>query len=147
MSDIAETEFVAGARVLAVLRPRAIPPERSRRRSDSGLPPLLDPTADPYRLLDGTLVANDWNDLTSGAIANAINVSESGSIIGALRSIVTVVGINQMQLLMLMMMNGYKILFIQMNFHVIYYLIVHVYVNIILMQINLMIFVHLMIVQ
>ncbi len=38
-------------------------------------------SSDPYRLLDGTLVANDWNDLTSGSISNAINVTESGSIL------------------------------------------------------------------
>jgi hypothetical protein len=38
-------------------------------------------STDPYRLLDGTLVANDWNDLTSGSIANAINVTEIGSIL------------------------------------------------------------------
>lgn len=60
VADLAETEFVTGSRVLAVLRPRQIPPERSRRKADRGLPPLLDPTADPYRLLASHLsVAGD----------------------------------------------------------------------------------------
>jgi hypothetical protein len=30
----------------------------------------------PYRLLDGTLVANDWNDLTSGGLRHAIDRDE-----------------------------------------------------------------------
>jgi hypothetical protein len=33
----------------------------------------------PYRLLDGTLVANDWADLTDGSIAHAIDVDETGT--------------------------------------------------------------------
>jgi Mrp family chromosome partitioning ATPase len=56
VADLAETEFVTGARVLAVLRPRTIPPERARRRSDRNLPPVLDPTSDAYRLLASHLV-------------------------------------------------------------------------------------------
>src|SRR6185503_20116494 len=38
-------------RVLAVVRPREIPPERARRKADLRLPPLIDPTSDAYRLL------------------------------------------------------------------------------------------------
>lgn len=30
----------------------------------------------PYRLLDGTIVANDWNDLTSGGLRHAIDRDE-----------------------------------------------------------------------
>jgi hypothetical protein len=51
VSDLQEAERVTGARVLAVIRPRAIPPERARRKADLRLPPLIDPTSDAYRLL------------------------------------------------------------------------------------------------
>ena len=51
VSDLQEAERVTGARVLAVLRPRVIPPERARRKADLRLPPLLDPTSDAYRIL------------------------------------------------------------------------------------------------
>src|SRR5262249_4605358 len=51
VSDLVETELLTGARVMAVLRPRVIPPERARRKADQRLPALLDPTADAYRLL------------------------------------------------------------------------------------------------
>ena len=51
VSDLQEAERVTGARVLAVLRPRVIPPERARRKADLRLPPLIDPTSDAYRIL------------------------------------------------------------------------------------------------
>jgi hypothetical protein len=51
VSDLQEAERVTGARVLAVVRPREIPPERTRRKADLRLPPLIDPTSDAYRLL------------------------------------------------------------------------------------------------
>jgi hypothetical protein len=51
VSDLQEAERVTGARVLAVIRPRAVPPERARRKADLRLPPLIDPTSDAYRLL------------------------------------------------------------------------------------------------
>lgn len=51
VSDLQEAERVTGARVLAVLRPRIIPPERARRKADLRLPPLIDPTSDAYRIL------------------------------------------------------------------------------------------------
>lgn len=51
VSDLQEAERVTGARVLAVVRPRVIPPERARRKADRRLPPLIDPTSDAYRLL------------------------------------------------------------------------------------------------
>jgi len=51
VSDLQEAERVTGARVLAVIRPREIPPERTRRKADLHLPPLIDPTSDAYRLL------------------------------------------------------------------------------------------------
>jgi hypothetical protein len=33
----------------------------------------------PYRRVDGVVVANDWADLVDGAIANAIDLTESGA--------------------------------------------------------------------
>lgn len=36
----------------------------------------------PYRLVNGVLVANDWNQLTSGSILHPINVTEQGSVVG-----------------------------------------------------------------
>jgi Mrp family chromosome partitioning ATPase len=51
VSDLQEAERVTGARVLAVVQPREIPPERARRKADLRLPPLIDPTSDAYRLL------------------------------------------------------------------------------------------------
>ncbi len=35
----------------------------------------------PYRLVDGTLVANDWGSLTSGTLAHPINMDEAGTTI------------------------------------------------------------------
>jgi len=69
VSDLQEAERVTGARVLAVIRPRTIPPERTRRRADLRLPPLIDPTSDAYRIL-----------------------ASHTSIAGATRAIVTVTG-------------------------------------------------------
>ncbi len=40
----------------------------------------------PYKLPDGTQVANDWADLTDGTLINAINVDENGS--GGISSLV-----------------------------------------------------------
>jgi len=34
----------------------------------------------PYKLVDGTTVANDWTELTSGTLQNPINVDETGSV-------------------------------------------------------------------
>ena len=51
ISDLQEAERVTGARVLAVVQPREVPPERARRKADLRLPPLIDPTSDGYRLL------------------------------------------------------------------------------------------------
>lgn len=39
-------------------------------------------SAAPYGLADGTIVANDWNDLTDGTLAHAIDVDESGHAVG-----------------------------------------------------------------
>jgi hypothetical protein len=33
----------------------------------------------PYILRDGTLIANDWTDLTDGSIAHAIDLDENGA--------------------------------------------------------------------
>ena len=37
----------------------------------------------PYYLIDGTLLANDWADLTDGDIQNPINMDENGDIVPA----------------------------------------------------------------
>jgi hypothetical protein len=37
----------------------------------------------PYGLVDGTLIANDWTDLTNGSLAHAINRDESGLLVTA----------------------------------------------------------------
>jgi hypothetical protein len=36
----------------------------------------------PYRLVDGTKVADDWADLTDGTLDHAINLTESGGALG-----------------------------------------------------------------
>ncbi len=36
----------------------------------------------PYRLVDGTLVANDWSQLTSGSVLHPIDVTEQGLTVG-----------------------------------------------------------------
>jgi Mrp family chromosome partitioning ATPase len=51
IADAAEVERLTGARVVATIRPRDIPPERRRRAVDRMVPPVLDPTSDDYRLL------------------------------------------------------------------------------------------------
>lgn len=51
IADAAEVERLTGARVVATIRPRDIPPERRRRAIDRMVPPVLDPTSDDYRLL------------------------------------------------------------------------------------------------
>jgi len=40
-------------------------------------------SAVPYRLVDGTIVANDWSDLTDGTLAHAINLDESGAAVAS----------------------------------------------------------------
>ena len=50
VSDEQELERVTGARVLATIRPRPRPPERSRRSADREAPPHFDPRADGYQL-------------------------------------------------------------------------------------------------
>jgi len=86
VSDLQEAERVTGARVLAVLRPRIIPPERARRKADLRLPPLIDPTSDAYRILAshtsvaGTnraivTIAGDVPSVTATIAANIAAVS------------------------------------------------------------------------
>src|SRR5689334_6899243 len=86
VSDLQEAERVTGARVLAVVRPREIPPERARRKADLRLPPLIDPTSDAYRLLAShasvtgptravVTVAGDVPSVTATVAANIAAVS------------------------------------------------------------------------
>jgi Mrp family chromosome partitioning ATPase len=51
IADPEEAEEVTGLRVLAVVLPKTAQPERTRRRADQDISPLLDPTSDAYRLL------------------------------------------------------------------------------------------------
>jgi hypothetical protein len=86
VSDLQEAERVTGTRVLAVVRPREIPPERSRRKADLRLPPLIDPTSDAYRLLAShasvseparaiVTIAGDIPSVTATIAANIAAVS------------------------------------------------------------------------
>jgi capsular polysaccharide biosynthesis protein len=86
VSDLQEAERVTGTRVLAVVRPREIPPERSRRKADLRLPPLIDPTSDAYRLLAShasvseparaiVTIAGDVPSVTATIAANIAAVS------------------------------------------------------------------------
>ena len=86
VSDLQEAERVTGERVLAVVRPREIPPERARRKADLRLPPLIDPTSDAYRLLAShasvsgstraiVTVAGDVPSVTATIAANIAAVS------------------------------------------------------------------------
>ena len=51
IADPAEAEEATGLRVLSVVLPKTPQPERSRRRADREMSPLLDATSDAYRLL------------------------------------------------------------------------------------------------
>ena len=51
LADAREAERVTGLRVLGVVQPRRISPERNRRQSDKAAPPQLDPGADAYQLV------------------------------------------------------------------------------------------------
>jgi Mrp family chromosome partitioning ATPase len=86
ISDLQEAERVTGARVLAVVRPREIPPERTRRKADLRLPPLIDPTSDAYRLLAShasvvgsthavVTITGDVSSVTATVAANIAAVS------------------------------------------------------------------------
>jgi hypothetical protein len=44
----------------------------------------------PYRLLDGTVVANDWGALTSGLLAHSIDMDEAGTTVSAAISVTEV---------------------------------------------------------
>ncbi|MGQ0765327.1 MAG: hypothetical protein ACT4OZ_06645 [Gemmatimonadota bacterium] len=60
VSDAVEIERRTGLRVVAAVRPRVIPVERSRRAADRVLPVVLDPTADEYRMIVWHLQSR-WN--------------------------------------------------------------------------------------
>jgi len=86
VSDLQEAERVTGARVLAVVQPRVIPPERARRKADLRLPPLIDPTSDAYRHLAShtsvaganqaiVTIAGDVPSVTATIAANIAAVS------------------------------------------------------------------------
>ena len=51
VADPGEAEEITGLRVLATVLPKAAQPERTRRRADRDMSPLLDATSDAYRLL------------------------------------------------------------------------------------------------
>jgi hypothetical protein len=52
---------------------------------DTGSPSTRFTQSDrPYALVDGTVVADDWADLTDGALQNRINLDEHGAVIAPL---------------------------------------------------------------
>lgn len=51
IADEHETEWAAGARVLASVRPQPPAPERARRSADRAAPPYIDPASDAYQLV------------------------------------------------------------------------------------------------
>ena len=51
IADADEVEEITGLRVLAVILPKTLQPERTRRLADRNVSPLLDATSDAYRLL------------------------------------------------------------------------------------------------
>lgn len=51
VADAAEAERVAGARVITVIRPYVPNPDRARRRADMEASPLIDASAEGYRML------------------------------------------------------------------------------------------------
>jgi hypothetical protein len=51
VAGVAEAERLSGLRVLTIARLRRVPAERFRRAADRTIAPLLDPTADEYRIL------------------------------------------------------------------------------------------------
>jgi Mrp family chromosome partitioning ATPase len=87
VSDLVETELLTGARVLAVLRPRLIPPERARRRADQKLPPFIDPTADAHRLLASHLSMEGTASVARGLSQPGSAVTIAGDV-GAVTAIV-----------------------------------------------------------
>lgn len=78
VADVAEAERLTGLRVLAHVRPRAVPSERSRRAADKTIHDRLDPTADHYRMLawhltsqwppDGTVLVVGDSPAVSAAV-------------------------------------------------------------------------------
>src|SRR5207237_2139448 len=65
---------------IATLRPRLIPPERSRRKADHVLPPFIDPTADAHRLLASHLSVAGTDPLASSAEAVARATVEGSAV-------------------------------------------------------------------
>ena len=51
VADAAEAERVTGTRVVAVIKPQPPQPDRTRRRADLEISPLIDLTAEGYRML------------------------------------------------------------------------------------------------
>lgn len=61
IADVREAEVIAGARVLVTIRPQRVIPERTRRRADRELPPLIRPVSESYQLLYTQLADGAFN--------------------------------------------------------------------------------------
>lgn len=61
VADAREAEQVTGVRVLSVIEPAEILPERSRRQADVSVPPLIDVMSESYRRLYLHLAATEAN--------------------------------------------------------------------------------------
>jgi tyrosine-protein kinase Etk/Wzc len=80
VADAVEAERLTNQRVLTVVGTRAIPADRARRAADRSIPPLLDPTADGYRILAWHITSR-WP--ADGVITIAGDEPEVAAIIGA----------------------------------------------------------------
>ena len=80
VADAVEAERLTNQRVLTVVGTRAIPADRARRAADRSIPPLLDPTADGYRILAWHITSR-WP--ADGVITIAGDEAEVAAIIGA----------------------------------------------------------------
>ena len=67
VADAAEAESLSGARVLVTIGAKVEEPDRHRRSSDREIPPAIEQSSDPFRLLYGQ-VADATFDLTTIAV-------------------------------------------------------------------------------
>jgi hypothetical protein len=80
VADAVEAERLTSQRVITTVGLRAIPSDRTRRAADRAIPPLLDPTADGYRILSWHITSR-WPP--DGVITIAGDEPEVAAVIGA----------------------------------------------------------------
>lgn len=61
VADAREAEEIAGRRVLVIVRPQRTIPERTRRKADREMPPLIHPVSDTYQALYAQLADSAFN--------------------------------------------------------------------------------------